>query len=84
MVPPARSSSTRPASRGKLTVRVADDGAGLPAGFNMQTSDRLGLQIVRTLIATDLSGTIDLRARSDIEHGTEAVISLPITRPTMR
>jgi two-component sensor histidine kinase len=71
-------------SRGKLTVRVADDGTGLPAEFSMQTSDRLGLQIVRTLIATDLSGTIDVRARRDIEHGTEAVISLPVTRPTTR
>jgi two-component sensor histidine kinase len=66
--------------RGKLAVHVIDDGNGLPADFNMHSSDRLGLQIVRTLIATDLSGSIDLRARSDGGHGTEAAINLPIAR----
>jgi two-component system, sensor histidine kinase PdtaS len=69
-------------ARGELTVRIADDGAGLPPDFNMQTSDRLGLQIVRTLIATDLSGSIDLRARTDGERGVEAVITVPIRRTT--
>ncbi len=59
-------------SRGQLTVRIADDGAGLPTGFDMQSSDRLGLQIVRTLIGTDLSGTIDLRARTDIGAGSRS------------
>jgi two-component sensor histidine kinase len=66
--------------RGKLTVRIADDGAGLPESFDMNSSDRLGLQIVRTLIATDLSGTIDVRPRGDSAHGTEAVITLPLSR----
>src|SRR5581483_6678744 len=34
---------------GALRVTVADDGRGLPAGFDLSSSDRLGLQIVRTL-----------------------------------
>jgi two-component system, sensor histidine kinase PdtaS len=67
-------------ARGRLSVRIADDGVGLPAGFNLHSSDRLGLQIVRTLIATDLSGAIDVRAREDEVRGSEALISLPLGR----
>ena len=40
----------------RLVVEVVDDGAGLPAGFDLQTSTRLGLQIVRTLVAGELGG----------------------------
>ena len=38
----------------KLAVSVIDDGAGLPPGFDPTRSDRLGLQIVRTLADADL------------------------------
>ena len=41
---------------GVLRVEVLDDGAGLPAGFDLTTSDRLGLQIVRTLVEGELGG----------------------------
>jgi len=67
-------------ARGRLTVHIIDDGAGLPAGFSTTRSDRLGLQIVRTLISAELSGTIELRARADGRDGTEAVVSLPFAR----
>ena len=30
----------------ELAIEVIDNGAGLPAGFDLNTSDRLGLQIV--------------------------------------
>jgi two-component sensor histidine kinase len=67
-------------ARGRLTVRIVDDGVGLPPNFSNSSNDRLGLQIVRTLIAAELNGTIELHARSDGEGGTEAVVSVPITR----
>ncbi len=44
-----------------LTVRVHDDGAGLPADFDLNSSGGLGLTIARTLAAGDLGGTITLR-----------------------
>ena len=45
-------------SGGELTVRVVDDGAGLPDGFDLETSMGLGLSIVRTLVTSELGGTI--------------------------
>ncbi len=42
----------------ELTVRVTDDGVGLPAGFSMDASTGLGISIVRTLVTTELGGTI--------------------------
>src|SRR6516225_990149 len=41
-----------------LDVVVRDDGCGLPAEFSFETSDRLGLQIVRTLVSTELDGSL--------------------------
>src|SRR5690606_15787474 len=35
--------------RRQLHVTVADNGKGLPEGFSLDSADRLGLQIVRTL-----------------------------------
>jgi two-component sensor histidine kinase len=67
-------------ARGRLTVRIVDDGVGLPDGFSMAGSDRLGLQIVRTLISTDLAGTIALQTRTDAHPGAEAIVGMPIGR----
>jgi two-component sensor histidine kinase len=44
----------------ELAVRVIDDGAGLPDGFSLEASTGLGLSIVRTLVTTELYGTIEL------------------------
>src|SRR5206468_4288966 len=41
-----------------LVVRVRDDGQGLPQGFDPETSDGLGLQIVRTLVTSELGGSL--------------------------
>ena len=46
----------------RLTVAVADDGAGLPAGFDPAADGGLGLQIVRTLVEGELGGTLRRRA----------------------
>jgi two-component sensor histidine kinase len=59
-----------------LDVVVADDGHGLPPGFDLATSDGLGLQIVRTLLDAELGSALQVRARSG--GGTEAVIRLSL------
>jgi two-component sensor histidine kinase len=48
---------------GGLIVDVADDGRGLPDGFSATDSERLGLQIVATLVSSELGGRLDIRPR---------------------
>ena len=47
---------------GGLAVAVLDDGRGLPPEFRLDGSDRLGLQIVRTLVESELGGALELGA----------------------
>ncbi|MFT3717079.1 MAG: sensor histidine kinase [Gordonia sp. (in: high G+C Gram-positive bacteria)] len=60
-----------------LTVRVADNGTGVPEGFDLDSSDRLGLQIVRTLVANDLRGTIAIGPRP-AGRGTLVELRVPL------
>ena len=60
-----------------LEVEVVDDGAGLPEGFDLEASTRLGLQIVRTLVAGELRGELALEQREP--RGTRAVLRVPLT-----
>src|SRR3954451_2579475 len=60
-----------------LIVRVRDDGRGLPPGFDPAASTGLGLQIVRTLVTSELHGTLQMGAPSTGGPGTEAVLTLP-------
>lgn len=64
--------------RNQLHVGVSDDGRGLPEGFNLEKSVRLGLQIVRTLATGELRGSIELRSRSG--GGTEATLVVPLVK----
>jgi len=59
-----------------LDVVVADDGHGLPPGFDVTTSQGLGLQIVRTLLDSELDSALQVRSRPG--GGTEAVIRLSL------
>jgi two-component sensor histidine kinase len=61
-----------------LDVSVTDDGRGLPEGFTLESTDRLGLQIVKTLATSELRGTLEVRPRQP--RGTEAVLRVPLTR----
>ena len=60
-----------------LVVRVRDDGRGLPAGFDPATSEGLGLQIVRTLVTSELAGALTMGSPADGGAGTEVVLTLP-------
>jgi two-component sensor histidine kinase len=44
-----------------LRVTVVDDGVGIADGFDLESATGLGLSIVRTLVTTELAGTIDMR-----------------------
>jgi len=61
---------------GELRVEVVDDGSGLPAGFDIGRSDRLGLQIVRTLVEGELGGRLALTRRDG--GGTLASVVVPL------
>jgi two-component system, sensor histidine kinase PdtaS len=59
-----------------LDVVISDDGRGLPKGFSLERAERLGLQIVRTLVESELRGSLSLRGRG--QRGTEAVLRVPL------
>jgi two-component sensor histidine kinase len=44
-----------------LTIRVVDNGRGVDPSFKLDQATGLGLSIVRTLVTTELNGTIDIR-----------------------
>ena len=49
---------------GRLTVTVCDNGVGLPADFDLDSTTSLGLQIVRTLVLTELDGRLEIAPRA--------------------
>ncbi len=60
----------------ELRVRVRDDGRGLPPDFDAGASPSLGLSIVRTLVESELGGSIDLGPAPS--RGTEATVVIPL------
>jgi len=64
---------------GRLHLTVDDDGRGLPADFDTDTSTSLGLSIVRTLVESELGGQLELGpGRSG--RGTRVSIDVPLAR----
>ncbi|MGI8696228.1 MAG: sensor histidine kinase, partial [Mycobacteriales bacterium] len=59
-----------------LRVTVSDDGIGLPPGFTVAGSDRLGLRIVDVLVNSELRGTVAMTTADS--GGTRATIELPL------
>ena len=62
-----------------LDVSISDTGKGLPRGFSLERTERLGLQIVRTLVDSELRGSLSLRRRE--RGGTEAILRVPLRQP---
>jgi two-component sensor histidine kinase len=60
-----------------VRLAVGDDGAGLPGGFVLDRDAKLGLQIVRTLVESELGGTITIAAS---DPGTRVEIAVPLDR----
>lgn len=65
-----------------LEVVVSDSGRGLPDGFDLAASDRLGLQIVRTLVDVELGGSLEIVPGRD--GGTDAIVHIPLGRRAVR
>ncbi len=60
----------------RLDAVIADNGRGLPEGFDLDRSTSLGLQIVRTLVEGELGGHLAIRPREG--GGTEVSLSVPL------
>jgi two-component sensor histidine kinase len=60
----------------EVELVVLDDGVGLPTGFSVATSAGLGLEIVRTLVAGDLHGRLEMRNRPG--GGAWASVRVPL------
>ncbi len=67
-------------ARGVLSVQILDDGVGLPEKFSLDDTDRLGLQIVRTLVEAELGATLELTGRGSEQPGTAVTLRIPLTR----
>ncbi len=64
-----------------LVLRVVDDGVGLPAGFSLESAKGLGLSIVRSLVTTQIDGTITMGNRRDDpggQPGTVVEVQVPL------
>ena len=59
-----------------IEMRIIDDGAGLPEGFNLETVTGLGTSIVHTLVTSELQGSIELGPGPE-GVGTVAVVRVP-------
>jgi PAS domain S-box-containing protein len=67
-------SSVKKADR--IRFIISDNGVGLPSGFNIEKSNRLGLKLMRTLVEQQLHGKVQITSKA----GTEVVIEFPITK----
>ena len=77
-------------SGSKLQLSVVDDGRGVDSGFRLEDATGLGLSIVRTLVTTELNGTISMRPLqaadgalagitiSGSPHGTVVDLEVPV------
>jgi two-component system, sensor histidine kinase PdtaS len=65
----------------ELRVRVVDDGVGLPADFHVDDASGLGLSIVRSLVTSQVGGTIELRESEG--GGTVVELRLPLRVPSV-
>jgi len=55
---------------GVLKIRVINDGRSLEPGFELNKATGLGLSIVRTLVTTELDGTITMRCGQPDDFAT--------------
>jgi two-component sensor histidine kinase len=47
--------------QGEIDMRFSDNGTGLPAGFDFNSTKSLGLSLVRNLSLKQLKGTVEIR-----------------------
>jgi two-component sensor histidine kinase len=59
----------------ELQALVRDEGVGLPEGFRIEDATGLGLSIVRSLVTSQMEGSIEMRAGDD---GTGSVVDVRV------
>ncbi|MFA5918482.1 MAG: sensor histidine kinase [Candidatus Nanopelagicaceae bacterium] len=59
----------------EISIRIFDNGIGLPTDFDLAISSNLGLQIVRTLTENELKGELNLLSGPE---GTSALVKFPL------
>lgn len=63
--------------QGRLLITVEDQGRGLPEGFDLERSTNLGLSIVKTLVESELKGTLRMAQRVE-GPGARVAIDVPL------
>lgn len=61
----------------ELHITVVDDGRGLDEAFDLSSQTGLGLSIVRTLVTTELAGSIDMRRPTTAELSSAELVLRP-------
>jgi len=61
----------------RVSIVVADDGQGLPDGFDLEADSNLGLSIVKSMVERDLRGDFELGSGD----GTRAIVRF--SKPTL-
>lgn len=63
---------------GVFCLDFYDDGCGMPEGFAPEKSQRLGLAILRTIVESELGGSLRIESCSDAQtHGTHVFLEIP-------
>ncbi|MEM7341670.1 MAG: sensor histidine kinase [Actinomycetota bacterium] len=62
----------------ELTIRVHDDGVGVPDGFEIDGQSGMGLTIINTLAKGDLNGTLTIRPATAPQPGTVAELTVQV------
>ena len=57
-----------------LCMEIEDNGCGLPAGVDFETSTSIGFSIIQTIVRNDLHGKISIR---NTGSGTLASLRIP-------
>ncbi|WLP89857.1 sensor histidine kinase [Gordonia sp. NB41Y] len=61
----------------RLRIALRDNGSGLPEGFDLASSNQLGLRIVQTLVSIELSGEVTA-GPNPAGPGTEVLVTIPV------
>jgi two-component system, sensor histidine kinase PdtaS len=67
----------------RLAIKVVDDGRGVESGFELESATGLGLSIVRTLVTTELNGSITMRPATADDLALAGLDTLGATHGTV-
>jgi PAS domain S-box-containing protein len=59
---------------GQIRIMVRDDGIGIPDNFDISRTNSLGLKLIRTLVQSQLKGSLMFKS----QNGTEVTLEFPV------